>query len=300
MELGIGDMSAPADAIKDSDTTHFAEDVVQASQQVPVIVDFWAPWCGPCKTLGPIIEKLVRQASGKIKLVKINVDENQQLAAQLRVQSIPAVFAFKDGQPVDGFVGALPESQIKAFIQRLIGGEGPSPLDQAIEQAQTALSNGDPELAIDIFNQVLRADPENPASLGGLVHCYVKLGDYVKAREILNNLDTKVRSDSLVQSAEAALELAEQAIEAGDIGELSQLVEANPFDFDSRMELSNAFLARDQREEAAEQLFEIIIRDRAWNEEAARRQLLVLFDAWGATDELTLALRRRLSSILFS
>lgn len=300
MELNIGEAAAPADAVKDSDTARFAEDVIKASQEVPIIVDFWAPWCGPCKTLGPTIEKLVKQTSGKIKLVKINVDENQQLAAQLRVQSIPAVFAFKDGQPVDGFVGALPESQIKAFMQRLVGDEGPSPVDRAIEQAQSALSGGDVELATDIFNQVLRADAENRASLGGLVHCYVKLGDYVKAHEILNGVDDSIRSDPLIQSAEAALELAEQAEQAGDIGELSQLVAVDPSDYGARMELSKALLARDQREEAAEQLLEIITRDRTWNEEAARKQLLVLFDAWGATDELTLALRRRLSSILFS
>jgi putative thioredoxin len=300
METTIGDMSAPADAVKDSDTAHFAEDVIQASQQVPVIVDFWAPWCGPCKTLGPMIEKAVKQAGGKVKLVKINVDENQQLAAQLRVQSIPAVFAFKGGQPVDGFVGALPESQIKSFIQRLTGDDGPSPIEQALEQGHHALSEGDAEMAMNIFSQILRADPENRPALGGLVQCFVQQGELEQAREILAGMDAATRADSAVQSAEAALELAEQTADAGDVGELSARVESNPKDHEARMELSRALLAHGQREAAAEQLLEIIRRDRAWNDEAARKQLVTLFEAWGPTDELTVSMRRRLSSILFS
>ena len=300
MEPIIGDMSAPANTVKDGDTASFAADVIEASNEVPVIVDFWAEWCGPCKTLGPTIEKAVKAAGGQVKLVKINVDENQQLAQQLRVQSIPAVFAFKNGQPVDGFVGAQPESQIKAFIERLTGDAGPSPIEQALEQGEAALAAGDGSTAADIFGQILRADMENARAIAGLCQCLIDSGDHAEARQMLDGLEGKLATDPAVQSVRAALELAEQSADAGDTAPLRARLEADGNDHEARMELSTALLAAGQREEAVDELLESIRRDRNWNEEAARKQLLTLFEAFGHADELTVSARRRLSSMLFS
>ena len=300
MEPIIGDMSAPANTVKDGDTASFAADVIEASNEVPVIVDFWAEWCGPCKTLGPTIEKAVKAAGGQVRLVKINVDENQQLAQQLRVQSIPAVFAFKNGQPVDGFVGAQPESQIKAFIERLTGDAGPSPIEQALEQGEAALAAGDGSTAADIFGQILRADMENARAIAGLCQCLIDSGDHAEARQMLDGLEGKLATDPAVQSVRAALELAEQSADAGDTAPLRARLEVDGNDHEARMELSTALLAAGQREEAVDELLESIRRDRNWNEEAARKQLLTLFEAFGHADELTVSARRRLSSMLFS
>jgi putative thioredoxin len=300
METIIGEVSAPADAIKDGDTASFAVDVIEASREVPVIVDFWAPWCGPCKTLGPTIEKAVKASGGQVKLVKINVDENQELAQQLRVQSIPAVFAFNDGQPVDGFVGAQSESQVKAFIQRLTGDAGPSPIERALEQGEAALVAGEVDAAADIFGQILRADAESSRAIAGLCQCLIESGEWEEARQMLDGLEGKLATEPAIQSARAALELAEQSADVGDVSVLRAQLEADRNDHEVRLELSKALLAAGQREEAVEELLESISRDRNWSEEAARKQLLTLFEAFGHADELTVSARRRLSSILFS
>jgi len=300
METIIGEVSAPADAIKDGDTASFAVDVIEASRAVPVIVDFWAPWCGPCKTLGPTIEKAVKASGGQVKLVKINVDENQELAQQLRVQSIPAVFAFNDGKPVDGFVGAQSESQVKAFIQRLTGDAGPSPIERALEQGEAALVAGEVDAAADIFGQILRADAESSRAIAGLCQCLIESGEWEEARQMLDGLEGKLATEPAIQSARAALELAEQSADVGDVSALRAQLEADGNDHEARLELSKALLAAGQREAAVEQLLESISRDRNWSEEAARKQLLTLFEAFGHADELTVSARRRLSSILFS
>jgi len=285
---------------KDGDTASFGEDVIQASMEVPVIVDFWAPWCGPCKQLGPAIEKVVTAAAGAVKLVKINVDENQQLATQLRVQSIPAVFAFKNGQPVDGFVGALPESQIKAFVERLAGEIGPSAVEEATVHARALLEEGDLATAAGLFGEALKAEPGNPDAAAGLAKCYTANGDLERARQTLSVVPPEHLNHPEVRSVEAALTLAENSGDAGDIQELRAKVDADPTDHQARFELSESLMVAGQREEAVNELLEIMRRDRNWNEEAARKQLITLFEAFGPTDELTLSGRRQLSSLLFS
>jgi putative thioredoxin len=294
-----------ADLIKDSNQNAFAQDVLDASMQVPVIVDFWAPWCGPCKQLGPAIEKVVKEAKGAVRLVKINVDESQALAAQLRIQSIPAVYAFYQGRPVDGFVGAQPEGQLRQFVQRLAkvgaAGQGPSPVDEALEQAEAAFAEGDYGAASAIFGQVLDHESDNAKAIAGLVRCAIATGDLTGAREMLDGVTPELLKNPAIASAASGLELAEAGQKAaGQTQQLQARIDANPKDFEARYELAVAQFAAGEREAAIDQLLEIFKANKTWNEEAARKQLLKFFEAMGPTDPLTLAGRRKLSSLMFS
>ena len=301
MDPLIGQAPGGAGRPKDATTQSFAADVIEASQQTPVIVDFWAPWCGPCKQLAPILERTVRDAGGKVALVKVNIDENPEIAQQLRIQSIPAVFAFDQGQPVDGFMGAQPESQIKQFVERLVGPMGPSPLEQALEQAKQALDAGDFASASNIYGQILRQMPGEAAAIAGLVRCLVGAGDLQEARELVDGLDDDALKDADVESAISALSLAEQAGEAdGDAAALQARLAQDPGDHQARFDLAMAYHGAGRSEQAIDELIEIIRQDREWNEQAARQQLLKLFEALGHADPLTVAGRRKLSSILFS
>ncbi len=291
-----------ADLIKDGDTESFMTDVIQASRQVPVVVDFWAPWCGPCKQLGPLLEKVVREAKGAVRMVKVNVDDNQEIAAQLRIQSIPAVYAFKGGRPVDGFVGALPESQIKAFIARLTGGAGvASPVEQALEQAKAALAGGDSGTASALYAQVLAREANNIPAITGLARCYLLAGDVTKAKDLITSVPADKAADPEVAAARTAIELAEQAQKvSGEQGRLEEMIKVNPGDHQARLELAIALFGGGAQEAAIEQLLESYRRDRKWNDDAARKQLLKFFEALGPTDKLTVEGRRRLSSMMFS
>jgi putative thioredoxin len=291
----------PADLIKDSSTATFMADVVEASRDVPVIVDFWATWCGPCKQLTPALEKAVTAAKGAVKMVKIDVDQNQDLAAQFRIQSVPSVFAFKDGQPIDGFAGALPESQIKSFIQRLTGETGPSPADQALEQAQAAYDAGDYGAAGNLYMQVLREDQSSTKAVAGVIRCAVASGQLDQAREMLGQLPEEALQDSEIAAAKTALDLAQEGQSAGgDTAELEAQVNANPGDHQARFDLAAALYGNGNAEAAIDQLLEIVSRDRKWEDDGARKRLVEIFDALGPTNPLTVAGRRKLSSMLFA
>ena len=291
---------AAAALIKDSSARTFVADVLEASREVPVLVDFWAPWCGPCKQLTPILEKVVREAKGAVKLVKINIDENQAIAQQLRIQSIPAVYAFRNGQPVDGFMGALPESQVRDFIKRLASGVGPSPTDELIGIAEEAAKGGDLATAAQAYGQILQEEPQNPAALGGLARCYMASGDTERAKQTLALVPPEHQSHEAVAGVQAQLKLAELAHKVGDTDVLLAKIEADPNDHQSRIDLAASLAARGENEAAIAELLESIRRDRNWNEAAARKQLLTLFEEVGAGDPAVQNGRRRLSSLLFS
>jgi len=301
-------ISQPADAeslISEATDATFVAEVIEASKTVPIIVDFWAPWCGPCKQLTPVLEKVVKGAAGKVRLVKVNTDENPVVAQQLSIQSIPAVFGFTGGQPIDGFMGALPESQVKAFVDKLIkasGGEtGPSPVDQALEQAARALDAGDAATAGAIYQQVLQHVPDEVRAMAGLARCRLKEGRHDEAEAALADVPAANANDPEIAAVRSALELAVQTADAaGDTAELQAKVDANPADHGARYELALAMYGAGDAAGAVDELLEIIRRDRQWNEEAARKQLLKIFDALGPTDPLTIESRRKLSSILFS
>jgi putative thioredoxin len=296
-QQGSGDSN-----IKDSSIETFAQDVLEASREVPVIVDFWAPWCGPCKQLGPAIEKVVRDAEGAVKLVKINIDENQEIARQLRIQSIPTVYAFKNGQPVDGFMGAIPESQIRAFVQSLTGGHGGH--DHAADvlaAADEAFGAGDIATAAQAYGHVLQDEPGHPKAVAGLARCYLKSGDVERAKATLQLVRPDSAGDESVRAVEAELKLLEQGSKAaGELDAHKAKLAADPNDHQARFDLALALDAAGQREEAIEELLTIVRRDRKWNDEGARKHLVTLFDAMGPADPRTLDARRKLSSILFS
>jgi putative thioredoxin len=293
--------AAAADGlVKDTTTQTFVKDVIEDSKRQPVLVDFWAPWCGPCKQLTPVLEKAVKAAKGKVKLVKMNIDEHPAIPGQLGIQSIPAVIAFVNGQPADGFMGALPESQVTAFLERLtkdrIGGEA----QDLLKAADAALADGDPTGAADLYAQLLAEDSGNVPALAGLARCYVETGALDQARQTLAMVPEAKRNDSTVAAARAALDLADQAKNVGPLAELEQKVAANPLDHQARFDLAVALNGKGRRMEALEQLISIVKRDRKWNDDGARKQLVQFFDVWGATDEATVEGRKRLSSILFA
>lgn len=295
-----GDAAGENGLIKDTTTQAFRQDVVAESMNQPVLVDFWAPWCGPCKQLTPILEKVVKGAGGKVKLVKMNIDEHPAIPGQLGIQSIPAVIAFQRGQPVDGFMGALPESQVKGFIEKLVGPMGPGAAEELILAAQEAAEAGDAAGASSLYANVLQLEPENVAALAGLARLHLDVGDIDGAKGILAAAPEAKAADPALAAVRAAVELAEQAASLGDTAELEARLAADPKDHQARFDLALALNARDRREEAVDQLIAIIRADRGWNDDGARKQLLQFFEAWGPMDENSVAGRRKLSTLLFS
>ncbi|MGE4325005.1 MAG: tetratricopeptide repeat protein [Pseudodonghicola sp.] len=305
MDILSGKSPAPgAELVKDITEATFMADVVDASNEVPVIVDFWAPWCGPCKTLGPILEQEVKAAKGAVRMVKVNVDEAQMIAAQLRIQSIPTVYAFYQGQPIDGFQGALPGSEVKAFIDRVIqaaGGEAPGAgLDEAVAAAEEMLAEGAAADAAQTFAAILGEDPNHAAAYGGLVRAHIAAGELDQAEAVLNGAPVEIAHSPQLEAAHAQLELARQAADAGPVAELEAAVEADPSDPQARFDLAQALYAAGKVQEAVDQLLELFRRDRDWNEGAAKTQLFTIFDSLKANDPIVLHGRRKLSSMIFA
>jgi putative thioredoxin len=295
-----GAVAAAADVVKETTTQSFIKDVIEESRQQPVLVDFWAPWCGPCKQLTPILEKAVKAAKGKVKLAKMNIDEHPAIPGQMGIQSIPAVIAFANGQPVDGFMGALPESQVIAFLERLTKDKIGAEEKDLLKAAETALAAGNASEAANLYSELLKKDSGDIAALAGLARCYVATGNIEQAKKTLALVPEAKRSEAAVAAARAALDIAEQAKTVGPVDELAKTVAANPLDHQARLELATALNAKGKRAEAVEHLIEIVKRDRKWNDDAARKALVQFFEAWGPTDPATIEGRKRLSSILFS
>jgi len=289
--------------IKEVSEATFMQDVVEASKTKPVIVDFWAPWCGPCKTLGPQLEEAVKASNGAVIMAKVNVDENQMISGQMQVQSIPTVFAFVNGQPVDGFQGAVSGSEIKAFVERVVaanGGETEGGLDSAVQSAEQMFEEGDFEAAIETFSAILQEDTNNVKSYVGLMKSHIELGDLDQAEAILNGIPLEISQKPEVESVHAQLELAKQALDAGPISDLAKLVEKNPDDHEARFKLAQALHGSGQVEDAVDQLLELFKRDKEWNDEAAKSQLFVIFEALEPNNPIVLNGRRKLSSLIFA
>ena len=296
-----GDMTAATAAVaKDVTTQSFMTDVIEESKKQPVLVDFWAPWCGPCKQLAPALEKAVAAAKGKVKLTKMNIDEHPAIPGQMGIQSIPAVIAFSNGQPVDGFMGALPESQVVEFLERLTKGKVAPEEKNLLEVADAALVEGNAAEAAEVYAQILAGDSGNVHALAGLARCYVETDALDKAKQTLALVPEAKQNEAPVAAARAALEVAEQAKSIGPVTELEEKVRANPADHQARFDLAIALNANNKREEAAQQLLDIIKRDRKWNDDGARKQFVQFFEAWGFDDPAAVEGRKRLSSILFS
>ncbi len=304
LEQGNGAAApAPSDLIKETTTQTFVKEVIEESRRQPVLIDFWAPWCGPCKQLTPVLEKAVRNAKGKVKLVKMNIDDHPAIPGQMGIQSIPAVIAFINGQPADGFMGAVPESQVNAFIEKITKGvtaPGEPNIAEILQEAEAVLAEGDAAAAAQIYAEVLSLDATNIAALAGLAKCYVMTGAMDQAKKTLAMVPESKRNDAAVKAVQATLDLAEQASSLGPVGELEQKVAANPLDHQARFDLATALNAAGKRGEATAQLLEIVKRDRKWNDDGARKQLVQFFEAWGGADEATVEGRKRLSTILFS
>ena len=303
VEQGNGAAPVAADLIKETTTQTFVKDVIEESRRQPVLIDFWAEWCGPCRQLTPVLEKAVRNAKGKVKLVKMNIDQHPAIPGQMGIQSIPAVIAFVNGQPADGFMGAVPESQVNAFIEKLTKGmsaPGEPNIAEILQEAEAVLAEGDPAAAAQIYAEVLALDATNIPAMAGLAKCYVSTGAIEQAKQTLAMVPDAKRNDAAVKAVQAAIDLAEQAQSVGPIDELEQKVAANPLDHQARFDLATALNAMGKRGEATVQLLEIVKRDRKWNDDGARKQLVQLFEAWGGADEATVEGRKRLSTILFS
>lgn len=294
------DQSTAASPVLDVTTASFPNDVIKASMTAPVLVDFWAPWCGPCKQLAPVLEKAVAAAGGKVSLVKMNIDDHPDIAGQMGIQSIPAVVAFKRGQPVDGFMGAVPEGQIRSFIERLVGPLGPTVIDEQLEQAAALEAAGDAQGAAELYAAVLQLEPDNADAIAGLVKLHVKLDDLEGARSFLALVPAEQADHPAIASARTALELAEQAGDLGSTAELEARLAANADDHEARFDLALARNGQGDHKGAVEELLTIFRKDRAWNDEAARKQLVQFFEAWGPKDPATLLGRRRLSSMMFA
>jgi putative thioredoxin len=303
VEQGNGAAPAAADLIKETTTQSFMKDVIEESKRQPVLIDFWAEWCGPCRQLTPVLEKAVRNAKGKVKMVKMNIDQHPAIPGQMGIQSIPAVIAFVNGQPADGFMGAIPESQVNAFIEKVTKGvtaPGEPNIAEILQEAEAVLAEGDAAGAAQIYAEVLSLDATNIPAMAGLAKCYVTTGAVDQAKQTLAMVPESKRNDAAVKAVQAAIDLAEQAQSVGPVTELEQKVAANPLDHQARFDLATALNAMGKRGDATAQLLEIVRRDRKWNDDGARKQLVQFFEAWGGTDEATVEGRRRLSTILFS
>ncbi|WP_372612001.1 thioredoxin [Aquicoccus sp.] len=302
MEIDLTKSANTAEHVFDVTEANFMEKVVEASKEVPVIVDFWAPWCGPCKTLGPALEEAVNKARGAVKMAKVNIDENQMIAGQLRIQSIPTVYAFWNGQPVDGFQGAVPPSEIQSFIDRVVeaaGGDASGGLDEAVAAAEEMLAEGAAVDAAQTFAAILQEDPQNAAAYGGLARAHIAMDDLDQAEAILNGAPIEISKKPELEAAHAQLDLARKATNAGPVDELKARVEADPDNHQARLDLAQALHAKGEVQEAVDQLLELFRRDREWNDGAAKQLLFTIFDALPPQDPIALNGRRRLSSMIF-